>query len=357
MSWFTTIRDTASSWVSAIASNVLGSINVGNWAEHTFPVVKKNPVVKIAVVGTALGASVLPTVVQAYSYTKMMAALRGAEPSCTCGAKSCCCKSTVSQIYTALIKTIHSGASLSLLLTSILGLPAGYALTALFSLMYVLAQYYVANVGTATDDEYQLPNESNEKLNAIKKILAAGGGVAGVAGPAAGIINLAQWIHATSLNAVVDHTTGEAQLADLVAAIGALVPGFLQSVAYYANAKQALSGHTHDVLDYREPGCRDQLVFHATIYSALFKSLGAATGPVKVANLLFDGVLGWGPWPSVAVGLIVGGLSSWQQYAYINRDNQDSPMLASGSSWLKPINANQPLLPTDNSPARGPAPR
>lgn len=341
---FTKVRkviDTFSSWLAAFANNASGAFNIVK-AGRAFTGMQPQSPAEIAVGCVAGAVSIIPTIMQANSYTQMMADLHGDKASCKCCGDNRICKSTASEIYSAIVKTAQSGASLSVVLLSTpLGLAGALSVTAGFSLMYLLAQYYVAKVGTLQPDAEIVDEaeESNEIWNGIKKAIAAGGGVLGVATSLLGITTIIEWIKAKDLNIVVDHHNKDVELIDGLVLLAAIIPMVLQGKAYWKNADKVLSGprdSTYDFLGLHQvSNCKKWTLFAANLYSALFKAIGSTTGPISLANLLFDKALKLGPWPSVGIGVGMVGFITYQQVAYINRD--DAPTTSANKREYLPL--------------------
>lgn len=318
-SWLGKALNTASAWTSAIVGNLAGVNNVVQWFRR-FVGTQPGSAADLAVAGVAAGLSILPAAIQGNSYNKMMAKWSGDDVSCSCGAKSCCCDNSVSQIYSASTRTLHSFASLSLVSTRLLGVPGGFAFSTWCSVMNVFSQYYVIKSQSLQQNDLE-----ESWLNNFKKFMSAGGCMAGVSTAAMGITTIATWIKEGSLTAVVDHTSGSVQLADVFSLCGALLPMVLQGMAYYSNADQVLSKQcTQEVEDSSETKQQiekiQKILNFVVIYSALYKSLGSVTGVMNLATLV-DNFLLLGPGPAIGMGVLCFVLMVDQQYPYINRPN------------------------------------
>lgn len=329
MSWLGKVLNTASAWTSAVVGNLAGVNNVVQWFRRFVGTQSGSPA-DLAVAGVAAGLSILPTVIQGNSYNKMMAEWTEEDVSCDCGAKSCCCDNTASQIYTASIRTAQSFASLSLVWTRLLGVPGGFAFSLLCSFMYVFSQYYVIKSQSSQEEVEE------SWLNTFKKIMSAGGCVAGVSTSAMGITTIATWIINGSLNAVPDHTDSLTKHIDLGAMLFALPPMVLNGLAYYANADQVLSKRRENENENSFESIQQiekikKIVNPIAVYSASYKSLGFVASPVNLTNLV-DNLLLWGPGLALGMGALYFVLVCYQQYPYINRPSLSKQINAAVTS-------------------------
>lgn len=334
MSWLGKVLNTASAWTSAVVGNLAGVNNIVQWFRRFVGTQSGSPA-DLAVAGVAAGLSILPAVMQGNSYNKMMAQWSDEDISCNCGAKSCCCDNTVSQIYSAFNRTVQSFASLSLVSTRLLGVSGGFAFSLLCSFMYVFSQYYVIKSQSSQEEVEE------SWSNTFKKIMAAGGAIASVATPAMGITTIATWIINGSLNAVPDHTDSLTKHIDLGAMFFALPPMVLNGLAYYANADQVLSKRRENEDSFESIQQIEKIkkiVNPIAVYSAAYKSLGSVTGEMNLTTLV-DNLLLLGPGPALGMGALCFVLMGYQQYPYINRPSLSSQVNAaltsSAAFWQK----------------------